>query len=107
LRYAAERGWQFKLITEREIRTDYLTNVQFLRQYTGSHVQVVQADQDLLLNLLRDVGLTIGEELLRKAASDRIRRAELLYALWQLIAAGQIRCDLTNILTLQSELWIP
>ena len=107
LRYAAGQGWQFKLITEREIRTDYLTNVQFLRQYTGLHVEIAQTGQDLLLSLLRDTRLTTGEELLLKATSDRTKRAELLYILWYLIAAGRIRCDLSIVLSLQSEIWIP
>jgi hypothetical protein len=107
LHYAAVRGWQFKLITEREVRTDYLTNVQFLRQYIGFPVQVNQVDQDLLMGLLRDIRLTTGEELLLKTTSDHTKRAELLYAFWYLIATGQIRCDLTTVLSLQSEIWIP
>src|SRR3989454_591139 len=32
-RYARSQGWVFQLITEREIRTPYLKNAKFLRQY--------------------------------------------------------------------------
>lgn len=106
-RYAAEQGWQFKLITEREIRTDYLANVRFLRQYIGPRVQVKQIDQELLTSLLREIRLTTGEKLLLTATGDRTKRAELLYVLWHLIALGLIHCDLTTILSLQSEIWIP
>lgn len=107
LRYAAIRGWQFKLVTECEIRTDYLVNVCFLRSYLGPHVQIRQTDQGLLMSLMRDIRLTTGEELLLMATSDRTKRAELLYALWHLIAVGLIQCDLTTELSLQTELWIP
>lgn len=107
LRYADQRGWRFKLVTEREIRTDYLTNVRFLRQYLGPHAQVTQTDQGLLMSLLRDIRLTTGEELLLMATAERTKRAELLYTLWHLIAVGLITCDLTAELSLQTELWIP
>lgn len=107
LRYADTRGWQFKLVTEREIRTDYLVNVRFLLNYLGPHVQVTQTDQGLLMSLMQDIRLTTGEELLLMATADRTKRAELLYALWHLVAVGLIHCDLNTELSLQAELWIP
>ena len=106
-RYATGRGWQFKLVTEREIRTDYLANVRFLLHYTGPHVHVMQTDRDLLVSLLGDMHMTTGEKLLLVATADRAKRAELLYTLWHLVAVGLIHCDLTVELSLQSELWIP
>ncbi|GAB3636707.1 TnsA endonuclease N-terminal domain-containing protein [Hymenobacter arcticus] len=107
LHYAARRGWQFKLMTEREIRTDYLVNVRFLLNYLGAHAQVTQMDQGLLMSLMRDIRLTTAEELLLMATADRAKRAELLYTLWHLVAVGLIHCDLTIELSLQTELWIP
>ena len=106
-RYAAGRGWQFKLVTEREIRTDYLVNVRFLLHYTDPHAHVAQADQDLLLSLLGGMYMATGERLLLMATADRVKRAELLHTLWRLVAVGSIHCDLTVELSLQSELWIP
>ena len=106
LRYADQQGWRFKLVTEREIRTDYLTNVRFLRQYTGPEVQIRQTDQGLLMSLMGDIRLTTGEELLLMATADRTKRAELLYTLWHLVAVRLIHCDLTVELSLQTELWI-
>lgn len=107
MRYATGRGWQFKLVTEREIRTNYLLNVRFLLHYLGTHTQITQMDQGLLMSLMQDIRLTTGEELLLMATADRAKRAELLYALWHLVAVGLIHCDLTIELSLQTELWIP
>ena len=107
MHYAAEKGWRFKLMTEREIRTDYLLNVRFLLNYLGPHAQVTQMDQGLLMSLLRDIRLTTGEELLLMATADRVKRAELLYTLWHLVAVGLIHCDLTTELSLQTEIWVP
>jgi len=106
-RYADQQGWQFKLMTEREIRTDYLTNVRFLLHYTGPHVQTTPMNQELLMSLLKGICLTTGEKLLLMATADRAKRVELLYTLWHLIAVGLIHCDLTVELSLQSEIWIP
>ncbi|QNH62780.1 TnsA endonuclease N-terminal domain-containing protein [Hymenobacter sediminicola] len=106
-RYAAGRGWRFKLLTEREIRTNYLVNVRFLRHYIGPELQVRQTNQDLLMSLMEDVHRTTGNELLLLATTDRTKRAELLYTLWQLVAMRLIHCDLTVELSLQAELWIP
>lgn len=106
-RYAAGRGWQFKLVTEREIRTDYLVNVRFLLHYTGPHAHVAQADQELLIRLVGGMRVTTGEKLLLTATADRAKRAELLHTLWYLVAVGLIHCDLTVELSLRTELWIP
>ncbi|WBO83622.1 TnsA endonuclease N-terminal domain-containing protein [Hymenobacter yonginensis] len=106
LRYADRQGWRFKLITEREIRTEYLANVRFLRQYTGPEVQIRQTDQGLLMRLMQDIQLTTAEELLLMATADRTKRAELLYTLWHLVAVRLIHCDLTVELSLQTELWM-
>jgi hypothetical protein len=107
LRYADQQGWQFKIVTEREIRTHYLVNVRFLLNYTGPHAQIMQVDQGLLMSLLGDIRLTTVDELLLMATNDRMKRAELLYTLWHLIAVGLIHCDLTIELSLQSEIWMP
>ena len=32
-RYAEERGWEWRIFTEKEIRTPYLDNLKFLREY--------------------------------------------------------------------------
>ena len=90
----------------KEIRTDYLTNVRFLLNYTGDHAQITSTDHQLLMSLMYDIRFTTVEELLLMATNDKSRRAELLYAVWHLVAVGVISCDLTIELSLQAEIWI-
>lgn len=100
--YARGRGWRFKLITEREIRTPYLQSVKFLRQYR--RLQPDDAERQLLLDHLREVGESDPETLLSAIHLERVRRAELLPTLWHLIAVGDIYADLDEPLTMRSPI---
>ncbi len=100
--YARGRGWRFKLITEREIRTPYLQSVKFLRQYR--RLQPDDAERRLLLDRLRETGESDPERLLMSISSEPVRRAELLPALWHMVAAGDIYADLDEPLTMRSPI---
>lgn len=100
--YARERGWRFKLITEREIRTPYLQSVKFLRQYR--RLQPGDAERRLLLDRLREVGESDPESLLLAIHPEPVKRAELLPTLWHLVAVGDIYADLNEPLTMRSPI---
>lgn len=102
-RYAKERGWIFKIITEVEIRTPYLKNVKFLRQFQRRSIN--PADADLLLRKVSDLQSADPESLLSVICSETHDRAQLLPALWQLIARRAIGADLDQPLTMQSPIW--
>ncbi len=101
--YARERGWRFRLITEREIRTPFLDNVKFLRQYQA--LAVDEAEQSMLLQALAQRPTTDVEGLLTAVTTDRWRRAQLLPVLWHLVAQRQVGVDLRHALTRGSRLW--
>lgn len=100
--YARGRGWRFRIITEREIRTPYLQSVKFLRQYR--RLQPNDAERRLLLDRLREVGESDPESLLLTISPEPVRRAELLPTLWHLVAAGDIYADLDEPLTMRSPI---
>jgi len=50
-RYARDRGWRFRVVTEREIRTPRLRNIRFLLRYRPMRVD--DTDRDALLTTLR------------------------------------------------------
>ena len=102
-RYARERGWRFRLLTEREIRTPFLANVKFLRQYQA--LVVDQAEQHLLLQALAQQPTTDVESVLAAVTTDRWRQAQLLPVLWHLVAQHQVGVDLRHALTRGSPLW--
>jgi len=86
--HARERGWEFKIITECEVRTAYLENAKFLRQYRTLPTNWDHANR--LLETMRELRETDSESLLVAVASDRWQQAEMLPMLWQLIAENRM-----------------
>lgn len=103
--YARERGWHFKLITEREIRTPYLQNAKFLRPYRD--IDAEDEGVRLILNALSGAGESTPDQLLADIHKEPFKRAELLPTLWHLVSLGHIAADLNQPLTMCSQMWKP
>src|SRR5947209_4050210 len=101
---ARARGWRFRIITEREVRTPYLENAKFLRPYRGIETNWEQAN--LLLDLVRELREADPESLLTAVTPDRWRQAEMLPTLWHLVARKMIGVDLTERLTMHSRIFV-
>jgi len=101
--YAKGQGWIFKIITEVEIRTPYLKNIKFLRQFQRCPVNL--ADADLLLQKVSDLQSTDPESLLSAVCPEARDRAQLLPTLWRLVARRTIGADLNQPLTMRSPIW--
>lgn len=102
-RYAKEQGWVFKIMTEVEIRTPYLKNVKFLRQYQRRPINLAEAK--LLLQQVSQLPSTDPERLLTSLCQDAHERAQLLPTLWRLVAERKIGANLHQPLTMRSRLW--
>src|SRR5262245_32854249 len=102
-RYAKGQGWIFKINTEVEIRTPYLKNVKFLRQFQRHPINL--ADADLLLRKVSDLESTDPESLLSALCPEARDRAQLLPTLWRLVARRTIGADLNQPLTMRSPIW--
>ncbi len=99
-RYAARRGWEFKVVRESEIRTPYLENVRFLLRHLerGGDSRY----DDALMSVLAQHGpLTLGAWAgkLSKSLEDRAR---VLPACYRLIGRQLVEAELSNRLTLDS-----
>ena len=101
--YAQKRGWQFKIMTEHEIRTPFLENVKFLRGYRK--IPSVEENTKLILDALHEMRETDPETLLLAIYEDKWRRAELMPYLWKLLSNRQIGVDLKLKLTMKSRIW--
>ena len=102
-RYARRQGWGFRLVTECEIRTPYLKNAKFLREYRLRCID--SGDGGRLLAALAKRGETDAEDLLARLSPTREARVRLLPVLWHFVAVGHIGTDLTVPLTMRSRLW--
>lgn len=104
-RFARAHGWMFRLITERDIRTPYLTNARFLRPY-----RMLPTDQALcqqLLSCLTAQAVMTPKQLMAALFIDRRQQARALPMLWQLVAVRRIAANLSQPLTMNSHLWVP
>src|SRR6218665_391726 len=102
-RHADERGWQFLVITERDIRNPFLDNARFLLPYRR-RPGPPQTDQ-WVLDKLSELIESTPQELIESLYQDKWNRAALIPVIWCLLAERRIGCDLTEPLTMQSTLW--
>ncbi|MER2020413.1 MAG: TnsA endonuclease N-terminal domain-containing protein [Stenotrophomonas sp.] len=93
------REWQFKIVTERHIRTPYLANVKFLRRYRDLAPLLVRQAQ--LRYTASALGPTTPQGLLAAAYWPKEEQAQAIPALWQMVAAGEFDIDLTQPLSMR------
>jgi hypothetical protein len=103
-KYAESKGWRFMIVTEKEIRTHYLENINFLLPYRNTDY-ASENDASVLMDWVSKLDITTPEEIIIAGARDKYKQAELLYCLWHLISIGFIGCDLSIPLTMKSEIW--
>lgn len=103
IQYAKKHGWRFKIFTEKEIRTPYLDNARFLLTYMRQELNPAHAE--LLLGRLSEMRETDPDSLVKAIFRDRWTSAELLPALWHLIANRQIGTDFGLPLNMFSRIW--
>lgn len=101
--YCRQRGWVFRVYTEVEIRSAYLSNVRFLWPYVARKVDLAMKHH--VLNVLWDLGEADPDFLLHALCSDPTGRARLIPVLWHMLASGEIGCDLDSKLTMSTRIW--
>lgn len=105
-RYAVEQGWEWHIFTEKEIRSPYLDNLKFLRQYHSE-----EPDDELVQEVIRHFqnarGPVTAGLLLQKLCPNESRILQISPTIWYLIATKHIMADLKKPLTMKSRLSLP
>jgi hypothetical protein len=102
--YAKSQNYEFRVLTEREIRTDYLKNIQFLWSYR--HAYFHDHHYEKLIMVLEELGETNISKLLEVCYSSKELRGEALWTLWCMISRLWVKCDLTIPLSMQTAIWV-
>ena len=99
--YAQTQGWTFRVVTERDIRTPWLKNANFLLPFR--HRTVDPGMLTRLINCLNHQDEMSAADLIAQArpAGDA---GPALPALWQLVATFKVQTDLDQPLTMSSML---
>lgn len=103
--FCLEQGFEFKIITEKEIRTPNLENVRFLKRYRKQEVHIPM--MDYLKSLLEKFEVTTPEILIASTSQVEEKRAMFLSVLWVMVSNGSIMIDMTKKITMNSKIWIP
>lgn len=100
-RYAKERGWDYAIYTEKEIRTVYLENIKFLYANARPPARLSEVIQLLKNTPGAHYPLTVAE-LISVLSPDENKQLEILPNIWHLIWAKKIHTDLQKKLTMSS-----
>ena len=104
-RFALREGWDYRILTEVEIRTPYLDNARFLLPYRRCAPDPIHEEQ--LLSALRRLKFSPIQALLETCCVDEWNRAQLIPTLWCLVGLRNISADLERPLTMSSNVWLP
>lgn len=107
--FCNSNGFTFRILTENEIRNDYLFNIKFL-----TTIQFIHASYDyeyfnefkLLEQNMKKLKRATPNKLLDISTSCEFKRAELIQYLWLMIIHKKIKVDLSIKLNMESEIWI-
>jgi len=101
-RFARENEIRFRIVTEVEIRTPFLSNVMFLRQYRDCPPDLFTREH--LLSTLALLGETTPERLLGAAYWLEYDRLNGMTSVWQLLAEHKVVADMSQPLTMTSSI---
>jgi hypothetical protein len=104
--YAEERGWNWHIFSEKEIRTPYLDNLKFLREYHSVEPDAAWLHE--VINFLQKKrGVVLLEVMLQHLCTDEDRTLRIVPAIWHLIATKRIVADLQKPLDVKTKLSLP
>lgn len=104
IRYANDRGWRFKVLTDSEIRTNHMKNARFLLPYLNQDLDDSHAK--MLIHRLIELRETSIQALIASVFNNKWAQAELIPSVWYLIASRRIATDLNQPLTMSSSIWL-
>lgn len=104
VRFCTENGLKFKLITDYEIKTQYLESVKFLMPFIRQGAQK-EDDMTIIDDKLAELKVTTPKELICSIYQDELNQASLLPTLWYLIGTRQVKIHLNAKITMSSQIW--
>ena len=104
-RHARDMDWDYRILTEVEIRTPYLRNARFLLPYQRCAPD--PRHEQLLLDTMRTMETATLQTLLQACCADPWNRAQLIPTLWCLVGREKISIDLNEPLGMDSVIWSP
>lgn len=105
LRYARERGWDFRVQDESRIRDQVFQNILSLQQY--KRMQFSPEETRRILADLDEMGHATLQTLLKRYSSIQVDAAIGISHLRHLLVMGKVECDMALPLSSETTIWVP
>lgn len=103
--FSKERNWDFRILTEIEIRRQLLDNIKFLRHYRRHSFSNEQISS--VLKRTNELGSCTINEILDSMTGNMTERGHLLPIIWQLVSNHEIAVDLDQPINMDSKIYLP
>ncbi|HRK55680.1 MAG TPA: TnsA endonuclease N-terminal domain-containing protein [Cyclobacteriaceae bacterium] len=103
IQFAKERGWDFCVITDKEILTQYVENLSFLLGFQTNEPTLAIVNR--LLTSLGKPGKWTPQLVLELATSD-VEKLDSLTCLWVLVIKDRVKCNLKKKLLMNTRVSI-
>lgn len=103
-KFAADKNWQFRILTEVEIKTQLLDNIKFMRLFRRHRFTIEQIR--LVMNKLTELEVCTPEQLLKSITDDIGEQGHLLPVIWQLVAAHEIGVEWNKPINMSTNLYL-
>ena len=100
--FARSQNWEFRILTEKEIRTPMLHNIKFIRQFR--RYEFTPEQLMLVLGRLAEVEQCDATGLLNSMTENRTEQGHLLPIIWHLVARHEIEVDWSRPITMHTAL---
>ena len=101
IQYSAKNGYEYRILSDFDIRTSYLRNAIFFRPY---RTRSVDGEIDAKIkHILKKEKVSTPHRIIEtlKTEGEKVR---VIAAMWRLISVGEVGTDLMQIVTMDSEL---
>lgn len=104
--YAEKNGWEFIVITEKEIRTPRLANLKFLREFRNIYPK--EGDITAVLEVLKSAKKKLTFHEIKSALhSDTRDVLSWIPIIWHLVITRKLMVDMDRPLTDETPFWLP
>ena len=104
IKYAYDNDMLFKIYDERKIRTQYLSNIIFLKKYQNLNFDL--DDENKILSYINVAGNTSIEYILEYFCVTREQKGIMLSLIWHLLSNKKLLCHFNHPLNTQTQIWI-
>lgn len=100
--FSRERSWEFRVLTEKEIRTPLLNNIKFIRPFR--RYNFAPEEMMKVLNRLAELESCKLIELLNSLTEKLTEQGHLLPIIWHLVGRHEIEINWSNPITMNSNI---